>query len=70
MTIFNYVFVLLVLLTLNEYRLIKKYIRALEPRASTKMELLFQKFIRLFTKPLVNITKWINYHLLNNELNY
>jgi hypothetical protein len=53
-------------LMLNEYRLIKKYIQAIEQKENT----VFQKFILVILKPLLISKNWIKNNLLNNELKY
>ena len=61
------VFMALVLLLLNEYLLIKKYVRAHENNFE-KTNL--QKATLLIAKPIIAFKNWVEYKLLNNELNY
>jgi len=67
MNIVLYVVIALVLLLLNEYRLIKKYVKAHENNFERTT---FQKIILVILKPIVALRNWIDYKLLNNELNY
>jgi hypothetical protein len=62
----SYIAIALVLVMLNEYRLITKYIKALSNNEQKKTKL--QRFFELTIKPFVNLGNWINYKLLNNEL--
>ncbi len=59
-----YVLVALVVLMLNEYRLIKKYIHAIENKKPT-----FHPFYMLLNKQAGLLKEWIHYKLLKNELN-
>ena len=67
MNIILYVFMALVVVLLNEFRLIKKYVRAHENNFE-KTNL--QKMILFILKPIVGIKNWINHKLLNDELTY
>jgi hypothetical protein len=67
MNIILYIFVALVLVLLNEFRLIKKYVRAHE-NIFEKTNL--QKITLFIIKPFVAFKNWIDNKLLNNELNY
>jgi hypothetical protein len=67
MNIVLYVVIALVLLLLNEYRLIKKYVKAHE---NSFERTTFQKITLVILKPIVALRNWIDYKLLNNELNY
>jgi uncharacterized membrane protein YcgQ (UPF0703/DUF1980 family) len=67
MNIVLYVVIALVLLLLNEYRLIKKYVKAHENNFERTT---LQKITSVILKPLVAIRNWIDYKLLNNELHY
>jgi len=67
MNIVLYVVIALVLLLLNEYRLIKKYVKAHENNFEKTT---LQKITSVILKPLVAIRNWIDYKLLNNELLY
>lgn len=57
----------LLILLLNEYRLIKKYVKAHENNFEKTT---LQKITSVILKPLVALINWIDYKLLNNELNY
>jgi hypothetical protein len=62
-----YIFTAIVLLVLNEYRLIKKYILAHNNiHEKTRVE----KFILTLFKPLFIFKNWVYHKVLNNELNY
>jgi len=65
-----YIFLAIVFLLLNEYRLIKKYIQAIMNPEGKLEQSIFQKLINGLIKPFVLIKNWINYELLNDELNY
>ena len=65
-----YVFIALVLFTINEYRLIKKYIDAIMNPDGKLEKSTFQKLFSGLIKPFVLINNWINNDLLNDELNY
>ncbi len=65
-----YIFLALVFLLLNEYRLIKKYIYAIMNPDGKLEESLFLKLINAIIKPFRLIKHWINHELLNDELNY
>ncbi len=67
MNIVLYVVIALVLLLLNEYRLIKKYVKAHENNFERTT---LQKITSVILKPLLALINWIYYKLLNNELNY
>ncbi|MBK6984368.1 MAG: hypothetical protein IPL10_17910 [Bacteroidetes bacterium] len=67
MNIVLYVVIALVLLLLNEYRLIKKYVKAHENNFERTT---LQKITLVILKPIVALRNWIDYKLLNNELNY
>jgi|JI9StandDraft_1071089.scaffolds.fasta_scaffold40655_3 hypothetical protein len=67
MNIVLYVVIALVLLLLNEYRLIKKYVKAHENNFEKTT---FQKLSLVIFKPIVAVRNWVDYKLLNNELNY
>jgi hypothetical protein len=66
MMIIEVVFVMLIFITLNEYRLIKKHIKNLENIEPTRFDMFLLKLSKLLKKPL----NWLNYKLLNNDLNY
>ena len=62
-----YIFIAIVLMLLNEYRLIKKYILAHNDIfEKSKIE----KFILLLLKPFLLLKNRINNIVLNDELNY
>lgn len=62
-----YVFIAIVLLLLNEYRLIKKYILAHNNiREKTRTERITSTLI----KPFLILKNWVYDKLLNDELNY
>ena len=65
-----YVFVFIVVLVLNEYRLIKKHIKGLNNLNNTTQLQTSVGFIQLIVKPIKGMLNWVNYKLLNNELNY
>lgn len=65
-----YVFIALVLLLLNEYRLIKKYITAIMNPDGNLGKSTMQKIALGLIKPFMAIKRWINHKLLNDELNY
>ena len=67
MNILFYVFIALVIVLLNEYRLIKKYIRA---HNNNFEKTAIQKVTLFFIKALLVLTYWVDKKLLNNELNY
>ncbi len=67
MNIVLYVVIALVFLLLNEYRLIKKYVKAHENNFERTT---LQKITSVILKPLLALINWIDYKLLNNELNY
>lgn len=67
MNIVLYVVIALVLLLLNEYRLIEKYVKAHENNFERTT---LQKITSVILKPLLALINWIDYKLLNNELNY
>lgn len=67
MNIVLYVVIALVFLLLNEYRLIKKYVKAHENNFERTT---LQKITSVILKPLVALINWIDNKLLNNELNY
>ncbi len=67
MNIVLYVVIALVFLLLNEYRLIKKYVKAHEDNFERTT---LQKITSVILKPLVALINWIDNKLLNNELNY
>lgn len=67
MNIVLYVFIALVFLLLNEYRLIKKYVKAHENNFEKTT---FQKLSLVIFKPIVAVRNWVDYKLLNNELNH
>ena len=66
MKIIAVVFMALVLLTLNEYRLIKKHIKSLENLEPTKGEIFLLKLNKQLKRPI----NWFNYKFLNNDLKY
>lgn len=66
MKIIEIIFAVFVLLTLNEYRLIKKYIKNLEEIEPSKSEIFLLNINKILKRPL----KWFNYKLLNNDLKY
>ena len=65
-----YVSIALVILLLNEYRLIKKYITAIMNPANKLEKSTMQKIALVCIKPFSIIKHWIENELLNNELNY
>ncbi|MBI3520041.1 MAG: hypothetical protein HY062_11880 [Bacteroidetes bacterium] len=65
MNIITYVFIGLLILLLNEYRLIKKYINAIENKSGP-----FQAVRKPIAKASDSFKNWINHKVLNNELNY
>jgi len=65
-----YVFIALVLLLLNEYRLIKKYITAIMNPERNLEKSTAQKIALRLIKPFMIIKYWINHKVLNEELNY
>jgi hypothetical protein len=65
-----YVFIALVLLLLNEYRLIKKYITAIMNPEGNLEKSTAQKIALRLIKPFMIIKYWINHKVLNEELNY
>ncbi len=67
MNIVLYVVIALVLLLLNEYRLIKKYVKAHE---NSFERTTLQKITSVILKPLMALINWIDNKLLSNELNY
>jgi hypothetical protein len=67
MNIVLYVFIALVFLLLNEYRLIKKYVKAHENNFEKTT---FQKLSLVIFKPILAVRNWVDYKLLNNEFNY
>lgn len=58
--------IILILVMFNEYRLITKYIKALSNNEQKKTKL--QKFIEIIINPFNNLKNWIDYKILNNEL--
>jgi hypothetical protein len=70
MNITMYVFMALVLLLINEYRLIKKYIRAINQQNEAVEKTTLQKIIFLLIKPFTEFKNWVDAKLLNNDLNY
>lgn len=67
MNIVLFVFITLICILLNEYRLIKKYIRAHEN--NTKKTIL-QKSNLFLIKKMNDFKNWLDYKILNNDLNY
>lgn len=65
-----YVFIALVFLLLNEYRLIKKYITAINDPEGKLEKSMMQKMAEGLIKPYTVIKFWITHKLLNDELNY
>jgi hypothetical protein len=65
-----YVFIALVLLLLNEYRLIKKYITAIMNPEGNLEKSTAQKIALRLIKPFTVIKFWVTHKLLNDELNY
>lgn len=65
-----YVFMALVFLLLNEYRLIKKYITAIMNPDGELEKSIMQKIALGLIKPFRVIKSWINHKVLNDELNY
>jgi riboflavin transporter FmnP len=62
-----YIFIALVLVLLNEYRLINKYILAHNDiHEKSKIE----KFFLVLIKPFLLVKNWIKNKVLNDELNY
>lgn len=57
----------LLILLLNEFRLIKKYAKAHENNFEKTT---LHKISLVILKPIVAIRNWIDYKLLNNELYY
>lgn len=62
-----YIFIAIVLMLLNEYRLIKKYILA---HNNIHKKSKFEKFVLLLINPFLRLKNWINNTVLNDELNY
>lgn len=62
-----YICIAIVLMLLNEYRLIKKYILA---HNNIHEKSKFEKFVLLLIKPFLLLKNWVNNTLLNDELNY
>lgn len=62
-----YIFIAIVLMLLNEYRLIKKYILA-HNEIHDKSK--FEKTILFLVKPFLLFKNWLNNKVLNDELNY
>lgn len=65
-----YVFIALVLLLLNEYRLIKKYITAIMSPEGNLEKSTMQKVALGLIKPFMLFKNWISHKVLNDELNY
>jgi hypothetical protein len=65
-----YVFIALVVLLLNEYRLIKKYITAINDPEGKLEKSTMQKMAGRIVKPYTVIKFWVTHKLLNDELNY
>jgi hypothetical protein len=65
-----YVFIALVVLLLNEYRLIKKYITAINGPEGKLEKSTMQKMAGRLIKPFTVIKFWVTHKLLNDELNY
>jgi hypothetical protein len=65
-----YVFIALVILLLNEYRLIKKYITAIMNPEGNLEKSTMQKIAIVCFKPFSIIKYWIENELLNDELTY
>jgi hypothetical protein len=66
MKIIEVVFIMLILLTLNEYRLIKKHIKNMENLDPTRVEVFLLKLNKQIKRPI----NWFNYKFLNNDLKY
>ena len=66
MKIIEVVFIMLILLTLNEYRLIKKHIKNMENLDSTWVEVFLLKLNKQIKRPI----NWFNYKFLNNDLKH
>ena len=62
-----YVFIVLILILLNEFRLIKKYIRAHE---NNNKKTIFEKSGLFLIKQFCEFKNWLDYKILNNELKY
>ena len=62
-----YIFIAIVFMLLNEYRLIKKYILA-HNNIFEKSKI--EKFVILLLKPFLLLKNWISNKVLNDELNY
>lgn len=62
-----FVFIALILILLNEYRLIKKYIRAIENNFNKND---IKKSNHFFIQKIKNFQNWLDYKILNNDLNY
>jgi hypothetical protein len=62
-----YVFIVLILVLLNEFRLIKKYIRAHE---NNNKKMIFEKFGLFLIKLFCEFKNWLDHKVLNNELKY
>ncbi len=67
MNIVLYVFIALIFILLNEYRLIKKYIRAHE---NNNKKAIFEKFELFLIKQFRELKNWLDYKILNNVLKY
>ena len=61
------IFITLLILLLNEFRLIKKYVKAHENNFKKTN---IQKAIQFLATPFIALKNWINYKLVNNELNH
>lgn len=70
MNITMYVFIALLILLINEYRLIKKYIIAISNPENAIEKTIFQKTILLLVKPVIGVKNWIDNKVLSNDLNY
>lgn len=66
MKLIEIVFFIMIFLTINEYRLIKKYIQNLEKMEPSTLEKGVLKTYKQLKKPI----NGLNYKLLNNDLNY
>lgn len=62
-----YIFIAIVCMLLNEYRLIKKYILA---HNDIHEKSKFEKVLLFIFKPYLLLKSWINNKVLNDELNY
>jgi hypothetical protein len=66
MKLIEIVFFILIFLTINEYRLIKKYIQNLENIEPSTLKKAVLKTYKQLKKPI----NWLNNKLLTNDLNH